>query len=121
MKKKKIKIPIYNIDMTVVEVENKNDADAVCKEVKYVCREIEYIDTIRRTIENEEHDGGEAIRNLLLRKILVVIYKCSSEKKRREIIGHEKRHIEDRILEFFNINDIESAAMLAGFLSSEFY
>ena len=80
--KKKIEIPIYNISMTVIEVENKNDADAVCKEVKSICGEIECIGTIRRTIENEEYDGGEAIRNLLLRRIIVVIYKCSSEKKR---------------------------------------
>lgn len=121
MKKKKIKIPIYNIDVTVIEVENKYDADSVCKEVESICTEIEYIDTIRRAIENEEHDGGETIRNLLLRKVLVIIYECSSKKTRREIIGHEKRHIEDRILEFFNINDIESAAMLAGFLSSKLY
>lgn len=40
---------------------------------------------------------------------------------RAEIYSHEKRHIEDRVLDFFSVNNIESAGLLAGFLGEKFY
>ena len=44
----------------------------------------------------------------------------SSEKNRDNCYSHEKRHIEDRVLEWYSVNDIESAGLLAGFLGEKF-
>lgn len=37
------------------------------------------------------------------------------------VVNHEKRHIEDRILQHCGIDDIEAAAYLAGYLSKFIY
>ena len=53
--------------------------------------------------------------------MLVVFYPMSSEDVQAEVYYHEKRHVEDRIMEWASVNDIESAGLLAGFLGTKFY
>lgn len=44
-----------------------------------------------------------------------------NESQREEVYAHEKRHIEDRIMKWASVDDIESAGLLAGFLGTKFY
>jgi hypothetical protein len=107
--------------VTFVEVESKEDAEPVAQICKSVNATPEDAARIRNTIANDSVDGGETFRNFDLGQILCVIYRCTNERSRRNTINHEKRHIEDRTLEWMNVNDVESAAMLAGWLSERIY
>ena len=44
-----------------------------------------------------------------------------NERTRANVYSHEKRHIEDRVLQYASVDDIESAGLLAGFLGEKFY
>jgi hypothetical protein len=56
-----------------------------------------------------------------MRKILVAVFPCDDEVKRRNIVAHESRHVVDRILEWINVDDIEAAAYLQGYLAEFIY
>ena len=75
------------------------------------------INGIRRGAVN----GGDTYRNLEHRRIIVIFYLMEDNMSRAEVYSHEKRHIEDRILKFYGVDDIESAGLLAGFLGERFY
>lgn len=121
MKRNTFKVPIYNFDITVIQVESSADKEAVSKEFKKMrIPEDAYQDSLE-AIEKGYMNGGETFRNMLIKRFLIIIYPCSSETVRREIMGHEKRHIEDRILEHLGIDDIEANAYLAGYLSQYMY
>lgn len=66
-------------------------------------------------------NGGSTFRNLDMKQFLVIIHPCKNEQTRRMVVNHEKRHIEDRILQHCAIDDIEAAAYLAGYLSKFIY
>jgi hypothetical protein len=121
MKKLRFKIPIFDFAVTWIEVEDKNDADKVSKECKKLNIPSNSIHPVMDYIRRDCMDGGETYRNMELKEFLVIIYLCKDEKKRREVVNHEKRHIEDRILEYLGINDMETAAYLAGYISRFIY
>lgn len=81
----------------------------------------EFIDEVTDDIERGYVNGGETYRNFDMRRILVIFYPMSNKKMQAKVYSHEKRHIEDRVLEFCGINNIESAGYLAGFLGEKFY
>jgi hypothetical protein len=121
MKKSKFKVPLYHYDVTVIQIESSKDKDALIKEFKKMrVPEENYKDSIEY-VENNYMNGGDTYRNMLNKRFLVIIYLCESENIRREVMGHEKRHVEDRILEHVGINDIEASAYLAGYLSQYMY
>lgn len=121
MIKKNIHIPLYDFNITYLEVESKSDVSDVRKEMNKLNANKEQIEEVLDNIINDRRDGGETFRNLNLKKFLIIIYRCSNERKRRNVINHEKRHIEDRILKYIGISDIEASAYLAGFLSEYMY
>lgn len=75
------------------------------------------IDNIIHNYKN----GGETFRNLNKCKILVIFYAMENDYERAKVYSHEKRHIEDRLLQWFSVDDIESSALLAGHLGKVFY
>ena len=119
MKKMEFQLPYYKVDITLLQVESEKDADKVATFLKSMdVEDPEYVlDGIRRGAVN----GGETYRNLDNKRIVVFFYPMEDNTHRAEIYSHEKRHIEDRVLEFFGVNDIESAGLLAGFLGEKFY
>lgn len=119
MVKLDFQIPLYKVDITLLQVESKEDESAVTELLKSIdAEDIEYtINGIRRGAVN----GGDTYRNLELRRIIVVFYLMEDNMSRAEVYSHEKRHIEDRILKFYSVDDIESAGLLAGFLGERFY
>lgn len=121
MIKKNIHVPLYDFNITYLEIESRSDIRDVRKEMNKLNANEEQIEEVLDNIINDRIDGGETLRNLNLKKILIIIYRCSSERERRNVINHEKRHAEDRILEYIGINDIEAAAYLAGYLSEYIY
>lgn len=121
MKKTTFQVPLYGVDVTLLQVEGKDDALALKKEMKRLCCDQESMDTTIDNVEQGCMDGGDTYRNFAVRKMLVIFYPMSSEDARAEVYCHEKRHVEDRIMEWASVNDIESAGLLAGFLGTKFY
>lgn len=121
MKKYSFKLPLYGQNVTLVQVEGKDDADAimpVLKDNKLSMEDAQQtIEGIRRGCFN----GGDTYRNFQIERVLVIFYLMKSERTRANIYSHEKRHIEDRVLEWAGISDIEASAFLAGFLGEKFY
>lgn len=121
MKKTTFQVPLYGVDVTLLQVEGKDDALALKKEMKRLCCEQESMDTTIANVEQGCMNGGDTYRNFAVRKMLVIFYPMSSEDAQAEVYCHEKRHVEDRIMEWASVNDIESAGLLAGFLGTKFY
>ena len=119
MERLDFQVPLYKVDITLVQVESKEDESAVTELLKSInAEDLEYtINGIRRDAVN----GGDTYRNFELRRIIVVFYLMEDNMSRAEVYSHEKRHIEDRILKFYGVDDIESAGLLAGFLGERFY
>lgn len=119
MKKIEFQIPFYKVDVTLLQVEGKEDEKDAAELLKSMdAEDSEYtLDGIKRGAVN----GGETYRDLNNKRMAVLFYPMEDNAYRAEIYSHEKRHIEDRVLEFFGVNDIESAGLLAGFLGEKFY
>jgi hypothetical protein len=115
-------VPIYQIQVTLVMVESPKDKDAVeAIFKKFQCGGSERSDGILDSIENGDKDGGALWRGLNRREMLVILHQYTSKKARRNTFCHEKRHIEDRILEHAGIDDMEAAAYLSGWLGERFF
>ena len=120
MKKQKIEVPLYDISVTLLQVEGVDDAE----EAKIFCEEFglsaEYTKSILDIIRSDKVNGGDTFRDFEKGRMLVIFYRMTDERTKRNRYGHEKRHVEDRILQWCGVDDIEAAAYLAGFLSEQF-
>lgn len=121
MKQIKFNIPLYDFDVMYLQVESPMDAEILRQEMSdFGCPEDDIDDEVGNLL-NGRYNGGDTFRNMRQKKFLIVILPCTREKERRKVVGHEKRHIEDRILEHCAVNDIEAAAYLSGYLSQFIY
>lgn len=120
MKKRCFKVPIYDVELTLVQVEKKSDEGHVVSLLKAHDVAQEHIEGVMDNIEKGHMDGGVTFHDLPARVILVVFYPFTSLRWESNIYSHEKRHCEDRILEFFSVEDIESGGLLAGYLGELF-
>lgn len=120
MKKLKFAVPLYDVAVTLVQVEGVDDA----KDVEECCNEIGLLaddtNAVLDFIRSDKTDGGDTWRNFDNGQMLVIFYRMTNGRTKRNRYGHEKRHVEDRILQWCGIDDIEAAAYLAGFLSEQF-
>ena len=114
-------IPIYDIRIDLIQVENKEDANGVVRFMRAIKCNQEFIVELTENIKKGYVDGGETFRNFDLRKMLIIFYPMENEETRAEVYSHEKRHIEDRVMQHESVDDIESAGLLAGFLGRQFY
>lgn len=115
------KIPLYEITVTLVQAEGKKDSDEVRKILKALVVSDEDLEDTVGSIERDAVNGGDTYRALDIKKMLVIFNRVTSERVRENVYDHEKRHIEDRILKFLGIDDIEAAGYLAGYLGEKFY
>ncbi len=118
MIRKNFKVQIYNWDITFLEVQSENDAgelDAYAAQVNAA-----FPTSIKDTINSVKNTGMCYIVEEDL-KALVIILLSDDESQRRNTIGHEKRHLEDYILNIAGITDVESAGYIAGYLSQYMY
>lgn len=116
-----MKIPIFNHKLHVFEVTSKRDAGKLIKELKSL--KIINGDDEREIRENIENkcDGACTFYRKTDCTLVVVIYIQNKQARRREVLAHEKRHVEDQILKHLGIDDMESAAYLAGYLAKEIF
>lgn len=117
----KFDIPIYNIRIDLIQVENKEDANSVVRFMRTIKCHQGFIDEVTENIKKGYVDGGETFRNFDLRKMLIIFYPMENQETMVEVYSHEKRHIEDRVMQHESVDDIESAGLIAGFLGRQFY
>lgn len=121
MKTLKFNIPLYGIHVDLVQVETKDDKDGVIRFMRAIKCQQEFINEITDYINRGCYNGGNTYRNLDLKNILVIFLPMSDEETRAEVYAHEKRHIEDRVMQWASVDDIESAGLLAGYLDRMFF
>lgn len=121
MVKYRITLPIYDMKITLIQIEDKFDFQGVKKVLSTINVQDEYLEEVQENIENGTYNGGATFRNMKIRSIIVIFYPMKSEIIRADVYSHEKRHIEDSILEWMSVNDLESAGLLAGYLGKKFY
>ena len=80
----------------------------------------DFINDINNIMNNKGCGSGTTYHNNQKIEICVIIYPQPNEDRRIETIMHEKRHCEDFILEKLDIDDMEAAAYLAGWLAVKF-
>lgn len=123
MKRYDFTIPIYDVDVTLIQVERgtENECRTLRKALRSFGCKKESIDEDVNEIREGDMNGGATYRNMTARVVVVVFHEFTSEERMVEVYSHEKRHVEDRVLEFFEVKDTESAGLLAGFLGVEFH
>lgn len=121
MIEKNIYVPIYDFDIHVINIDDEGDSFRLRSIMNDFGCDDESIDDECTKVLKGRIDGGCLFRKLDERAFLLILSKFSSDATRINIIGHEKRHIEDRILEYCSVEDIEAAAYLAGYLSEKLY
>ena len=121
MKVKRFKIPIYEYSVTLIEAESSSDADEVRKLLIRETIAKEDTEGIVSDLQNGSHNGGYTYRNFRYRKFVIFLFPMKTQANRLNKLGHEKRHIEDRLAEHAGVNDIEALAYLAGFLTEKLF
>ncbi len=120
MKKLKFAVPLYEINVTLIQVEGVEDVDdvkACCEDIELTAEDTEAVLDI---IKQDKHGVADTFRNFEKGQMLVIFYRMTNGRTKINCYGHEKRHVEDRILQWCGVDDIEAAAYLAGFLSEQF-
>lgn len=117
MKVKKFTVPLFNFDVTVIEVAEDDNIEKVLKACKL--KGTKFHSEIKENLESGYYDGAQFIYNMKAGRGLILIYHHKTKNGRLVSLGHEKRHLEDKILEYHGIEDYESAAMLAGYLTEK--
>lgn len=113
-------VPIYEIDVMLVQIEDKSDADKLEKPCKWIKLNPDEYEELKENVKRGCFNGGDTWRNLTIRKFMIDFLPFSTKGRKTEVYNHEKRHLEDRILEHACVNDIEASALLAGFLGVKF-
>ena len=116
MRSKRINVPLYDFRVDLIEIEGDGDAAPLLKFFRGVKLDGDIVEEIIDAVKNGDVDGGWTIANFGIKRILVVLLKMRTEEQRRKVLSHEKRHVEDDILEHASVNDKEAAAYLAGYL-----
>lgn len=119
MKKMEFQLPYYKVDVMLLQIESEKDENDVAELLKSI--DAEDPGYTLKGIRLGAVNGGDTYSDLNNKLIVVLFYPMEDNAHRAEIYSHEKRHIEDRVLKFFGVNDIESAGLLAGFLGEKFY
>ena len=120
MIKTKFTVPIYNVDVLLIQVESKEDLEIVKKTIKWVNPVEEITKEITENVENEDTNGAILVSNDGWKRYMALFYPTTNFDRKVEVYDHEKRHLEDRILDLNEVHDMESSALLAGYLGVKF-
>lgn len=121
MKHKKINVDMYGFRVDVIECESEKDYDLLCKFFKGTKLKDPIVDEILDAVREGDTDGGWTLACLGAKREIIVLLPMSCEERRRIVLNHEKRHVEDDILRHCGVDDEEAAAYIAGFLSKFIY
>jgi hypothetical protein len=109
---------MYEWDVTLIEVVSPDDFD------EYIKPELKRLGFLKDEQGEVRYNmtctnGGDHFFNGNKKASMIILYPMTSIKNRNSILCHEKRHMEDRILSFCRIDDLEAAAYLAGYLAKK--
>ena len=116
MKYHKFKIRIYDWDVYYIEAENSKDSKRINKKLIHigVSKKIRKIHV--NNIAGGAKDGGVHIYDVHKRQSTIIIYETTSHKEKMDILCHEKRHVEDRIIDHLSLGGTEAGAFIAGYI-----
>lgn len=117
MIKKRFNVPIYCYDCVFLEIESRDDAEALTKELRRLRITDEIMEEVSTSCVEGDVDGGWTIANLGRKIICVVLLPMRSADQRLSVLNHEKRHVVDDILNHCGVDDKEAAAYLDGYVS----
>lgn len=115
MIKKEFIVPLYYWNVTFLEIESQEDAgelSAWFDRFDYTEEGKNFINALKGGIK----DVGLTKVELMDNTALMVIFPSTTDIMRNNTISHEKRHLEDFILENAGIHDKEAAGYLSGYL-----
>lgn len=115
----RFKVPIYNWGVSFIDASSDFNFGKLKRYFNIIHLSKDDIEDIEKNKDNE--GGGVHFYNSNIMESLIIIYRCNSESRRRNVIAHEKRHLEDRILKHLNIKDMETAAYISGYLAEKIY
>lgn len=127
MVKQKVEIPIYRYTLYLIKLSSedyKGERPLTSKiglRNKPIYLEEKVCDEIDENIKEGNFNGAITCHNGGTRIIVVFFYPINNEDIATEVYEHEKRHAEDYILEHLDIQDMEAAAYLAGYLGKVFW
>ena len=120
MKKISFRTPYWDYDVTLIQVESDKDSNDVCRYLAKAGVSEESISSVRENIEKRYVNGGEVNWNSSTKRIIGIFYEFLTDDDKVNIYSHEKRHIEDRVLQHCRVDDIETSAYFAGYLGVKF-
>lgn len=127
MVKQRIEIPMYRYTLYLIKLsfeDYKGEKPTTSKmgmRNSPIYLEDMVCDDIDENIKDECLNGAITCHCGDSRKMVVLFYPMKDEDITTEVYEHEKRHVEDYILEHLDINDMEAAAYLAGYLGKIFW
>jgi hypothetical protein len=128
MIKQRVEVPIYGYTIWLVKLsfddykkEVRPTTASIGLKSKRIDLDEETCDEIDENIKDGDYNGAITCHRGKQRKAVVFFYPIDNEEKAVEIYDHEKRHLEDFILNFLDVDDTEAAAYLAGYLGKVFW
>lgn len=116
----RVDIGIYGWKVYLYIFENPADVAIYKKLAKYKTGDQSDTDEVLNEISKGYNDGGITV-SYNNRTTHILIHPSKNELKMLNIILHEKRHAEDFIFQYLNINCNEAKAYLSGFLGEELF
>lgn len=110
-------IPIFDFTLNIIQLQGKETLSEIDEKLEDLDIKGDEICFINPNLV----DGGHTLTNERKKTIVVFFHAFTSEEERIKIYGHEKRHIVDRLCLCLNIQDLESAALLSGYIEQIFY
>ena len=107
--------------MTLVEINGAEDEAPVRKLLGRRAISASNIERVCDITRRGGINGGDLFYNFPTQSAVIVFYPMSSLGDKVNIYCHEKRHLEDRVMQFASVNDPEAAAFLAGFLGEKMW
>ena len=112
-------IPFYDFGVRLIEVEKGDTFSDIRPSLRYLPIPTDILEDIEDSIRNGGTDGGRWIRSFPRKRFILLILPHRNAAERIDTICHEKRHIEDVIIQFCELEGIEAHAYLAGFLGKK--
>lgn len=121
MKKLSFKIDVYDWDVYLYQLEAKDTEKDVIKVLQKHNIPVDKNEDLLEDVKAGSYDGGWTFRTSGQSISVVIFQRFSSENAKNNVYFHEKRHVEDDIIERLQMYDeSEAAAYLAGYLSLKF-
>lgn len=112
-------IDIFDFCVHYAQVDTVEDIDEFEKVYKRIFRE-SISEEIKEDLDSRL-TGGYHIFSRHLKTSFILVYNPGDFCTMINALTHEKRHVEDTILEFLGIEDFETAGYLAGFLTQKLF